>query len=90
MLLAKDQDNEALQKDLHAWLFEATRLREDLDCDERKRYLAANDYAARFCHRIRIEWQAVGELPLDELRRFFRLQLNEKISHIHTRAWATP
>jgi hypothetical protein len=88
MLLAKDQDNAALQKDLHAWLFEATRLKEDLDHDERNRYRAANDYAARFCHRLRIEWQSLGELPVDKLRRFFRLQLNEKISHIHTSAWA--
>ncbi len=73
---------------LHTWLFEATRLREDLDHDERRRYIAANDYAARFCHRIRAEWESVGQLPIEELRRFFRLQLNEKISHIHTSAFA--
>ena len=41
MLLAADQENDALQKDLHSWLFEATRLRDDLDDEERERYAAA-------------------------------------------------
>ncbi len=86
MLIAEDQANDALQKDLHTWLFEATRFREDLDNEERERYEAASRYAARFCHRIRADWQKVGELPVDELRRFFRLQLRDKISHIHSRA----
>lgn len=86
MLLATDQDNDALQKDLHGWLFEATRLKDDLDGEERERYAAANRYAARFCHRLRAEWQTLGALPVEELRRFFRLQLPDKISHIHARA----
>ena len=86
MLLAADQDNDTLQKELHSWLFEATRLKDDLDDEERERYTAANRYAARFCHRLRVEWQRLGALPVDELRRFFRLQLPEKISHIHARA----
>lgn len=86
MLLAADQDNEALQKDLHSWLFEATRLKDDLDDAERERYAAANRYAARFCHRLGAEWQRLGALPIEELRRFFRLQLRDKISHIHARA----
>ncbi len=86
MLLAADQDNDTLQKELHSWLFEATRLKDDLDDEERERYAAANRYAARFCHRLRVEWQRLGTLPVDELRRFFRLQLPDKISHIHARA----
>ena len=86
LLIAADQDNDVLQKDLHGWLFEATRLREDLDVEERERYAAANRYAARFCHRLRIEWEQLGELPVEELRRFFRLQLPDKISHIHAHA----
>ena len=86
MLLAADQENDALQKDLHGWLFESTRLKDDLDAEERERYTAANRYAARFCHRLRAEWQQLGTLPIDELRRFFRLQLPDKISHIHARA----
>ena len=89
MLLAEDQDNECLQQELHAWLFEATRLKDDLDHFERKRYEAASRYAARFCHRIQNEWQSAGKLPIDELRRFFRLQLQDKISHIHAGAWTT-
>ncbi len=86
LLIAADQDNDVLQKDLHGWLFEATRLKEDLDDEERERYAAANRYAARFCHRLRVEWEQLGTLPIDELRRFFRLQLPDKISHIHARA----
>lgn len=86
MLLASDQDNDILQKDLHGWLFEAARLKDDLDHEERQRYAAANRYAARFCHRLHREWQQLGAWPVEELRRFFRLQLPDKISHIHARA----
>jgi len=88
LLLADLQQNGALLDDLHGWLFEASRLRDDLGSEERSRYEAASRYAARFCHRIRQHWRRAGKLPLDELRQFFRLQLNDKISHIHTRAWA--
>lgn len=86
MLIAEDQDNASLQEGLHTWLFETARLKEELDGAERERYAAANRYAARFCHRLRARWQELGELPIEELRRFFRLQLRDKISHIHAGA----
>ena len=88
VLLADLQQNGALLDDLHGWLFEASRLRDDLGSEERSRYEAASRYAARFCHRLRQHWRRAGKLPLDELRQFFRLQFNDKISHIHTHTWA--
>ncbi len=87
LLLAEDQANHPMLDAMHALLFEATRLRDDLDIDERGRYEAASLYASRYCHRIQREWRETGALPLDELREFFRLQFADKISRIHAHAW---
>lgn len=88
MTLALEQANSELRERVHHTLFEATRLRDELDDDERDRYRAANDYAARFCYRVGQRLERRGRLPLRELRHFYRLQLNDKISHIHAQAWA--
>ena len=57
------------------------------DAEQLDRYRSANDYAARFCHRLQQQLIDNDELALSELRRFYRLQLGDKISHIHSRAW---
>ncbi|MEM8816189.1 MAG: hypothetical protein AAGE85_10190 [Pseudomonadota bacterium] len=88
LMLAEQQNNELLADRVHGWLFEEVRYNDELSDDERARYRAANDYAARYCHRLCQRWQNGGDLPVDELRQFFRLQLNDKISHIHSQAWA--
>ena len=87
LLLANGQDNDDMLGRIHGWLFEATRFRDDLNGEELDRYRAASSYASRYCHRIQLEWRETGDLPLDELRAFFRLQLHEKISRIHSQAW---
>ena len=86
-LLALDQANGDLLNKLHGWLFENVRYRDELDDEQMNRYRSANEYAARFCHRLRQQLIDNDELALSELRRFYRLQLGDKISHIHSRAW---
>lgn len=88
VMLASDQSNDTLLEKAHHTLFESTTLREELDDAERDRYRAASGYAARFCYRLGRRFRERGRLPLNELRHFFRLQLNDKISHIHTQAWS--
>ena len=87
-LLALDQADGDLLNRLHGWLFTNVRFHDELDDEQRKRYQSANDYAARFCHRLQKQLIDNDELALSELRRFYRLQLADKISHIHSRAWA--
>jgi len=86
-LLAQGQANGDLLNRLHGWLFENVRYHDDLDDEQLDRYRSANAYAARFCHRLRQQLIDNDELALSELRRFYRLQLGDKISHIHSRAW---
>jgi len=87
MLMALDQNEYELARELHRWLFDEVSYQPLLDHDERERYETANDYAARFCHRI---LQRIGEDScLQELRDFYRLSQAEKISHIHTLAWGS-
>jgi len=86
-LLALGQANGDLLNRLHGWLFDNVRYHDDLDDEQLDRYRSANAYAARFCHRLRQQLIDNDELALSELRRFYRLQLGDKISHIHSRAW---
>jgi hypothetical protein len=88
MLLAIGQSDRELSRRLHGWLFDEVRFHEDLDGEQYERYRSANEYAARFCHRLRRRLVHNAEHALGELRDFYRMQLSEKISHIHSRAWA--
>ena len=87
MLLAIGQSDRELLNSMHGWLFENVRFRDGLDREQLARYRSANGYAARFCHRLRQRLIDNSEFALSELRRFYRLQLSEKISHIHAQAW---
>ncbi len=87
MLLALGQSDTELLNGMHGWLFDNVRFHDELDGEELARYRSANDYAARFCHRLRRQLLADDREALAELRQFYRLQLADKISHIHTRAW---
>ena len=88
MLLAIEQDDAGLLNGMHSWLFDNVRFHEGLDDEQLKRYQSANDYAGRYCHRLRQQLIDNESLVLSELRQFYRLQLSEKISHIHAQAWA--
>ena len=84
-LLAMAQGRQNLMKRLHGWLFDDVRFRQDLDDEQAARYRAANDYAARFCHSLRERLIRNDDAVLPELRRFFRLPMTDKVSHIHSR-----
>lgn len=88
MLLALGQADTELPRRLHGWLFDNVRYHEQLDDEQYERYRSANEYAARYCHRLRRRLVHNAERALGELRDFYRMQLSEKISHIHSRAWA--
>lgn len=86
-MLALEQQDYDLARRLHGWLFEQVRFNPGLDREQAERYRAANDYAARFCHGLIERMQRDGDKGLEELRRFYRLSQNEKISHIHAQAY---
>ncbi len=87
MQLAREQGDPELQNGLYRRLFDSVTFREDLNEEESERYRAANDFAARFCRGLRRRLLRDSDSVLPELRKFYRLQLSEKISHIHSHAW---
>lgn len=87
MELARDQRDHELLNELHGKLFDNPRFSDDLDEEQLTRYRAATEYAARFCRGLRDRLLQSRNSTLGELRHFYRLPLNDKISHIHTRAW---
>ena len=82
------QTDKELLNGLHSWLFDEVSFHDELDHEQLERYRSTNDYASRFCHGLRQQLIENDELALSELRRFYRLQLSEKISHIHSKAWS--
>ncbi len=88
VLLAVDQGRGDILSSLHGWLFDDISFHEGLDAEQLSRYKAANDYAARFCARLSDRLLADGDQATSELRQFYRYSLSDKISHIHTSAWA--
>ncbi len=83
-LLALGQGRTEMLDHLHGWLFDEVSFHAELDNEKLARYRAANEYAARFCHALRGRLVKDGEAVLSELRRFFRLPMTDKISHIHS------
>jgi len=88
MQLAREQKDPDMLNGLFRRLFDMVKFRHDLDEEQSARYRAANDYAARFCRSLRPRLLQDSEGVLAELRRFYRLQLADKISHIHANAWS--
>jgi hypothetical protein len=72
--------------ELHHLLFERAHVDLRLAGERSELYRAANDYAARFCRRLQrlLSMQAarVGSETLAELRRFYRLSRERKMTHI--------
>ncbi len=88
MMLALEQADAELLNRLHGWLFDEVSFHSDLDEEQRDRYRSANDYAARFCHGLRDRLIHDDQTTLSQLREFYRLQMSDKISHIHTQVWS--
>ena len=87
MQMALEQGDNDMIHGLHGHLFENFRFRDDLDQEQLERYRAASEYAARFCRRLRRSLVKRGDIALAELRRFYRMPLNDKMSHIHSQSW---
>lgn len=87
-LLALDQKEYEFANSLHRWLFEEVRYNPNLSQEQLERYRAANDYAARYCHGLAKRLDRDSDTGLDELRHFYRLSQQAKISHIHSQAYA--
>jgi len=88
MQLALEQNDSELAEGLHRRLFDQARFHEHLDGRQLERYRAASGYAASFCRALKPRLRSWSEDLLPELRRFYRMSLGDKISHIHARAWA--
>lgn len=84
-LIAMQQANQRLSRNLHGLLFENVSFRDDLSDEQADRYRDANDYAARYCYGLRQQLQQDASGTLDQLRRFYRLQPGDKVSHIRSR-----
>ena len=87
-LMARDQEECEFANRLHGWLFDSIHFKPELSEDEHRRYRTANDYAARFCHGLMRRLRDNCNRTMRELRRFYRLKQTEKISHIHSQAYA--
>lgn len=87
-LMAQDQDECKFANRLHGWLFDRVSFKPELSEDQQERYKTANDYAARFCHGLLKRLRSDCIKTLHELRYFYRLTQTEKISHIHSQAYA--
>jgi hypothetical protein len=69
-------------------LYRDVRFSDDLDADERDRYRTANVEAERYAETLDrrfVRADRVGDM-LDELRRFYRMGLDEKRAHISRHA----
>jgi hypothetical protein len=71
-------------RDLRRRLYADVRFLDDLDADERDRYRTANAEAARYAEALErrfVRQNRVGDM-LGELRRFYRMALDDKRAHI--------
>lgn len=68
----------------HELLFERVSFHPHLSAIENNRYLTANRYAAKYCNSLRPGLRVEGVTPslTNELRRFYRLPLGDKIRRI--------
>ncbi len=83
--LLREQDPTRNPAELHRLLFERCRVDETLAGERAQMYREANRYAARFCHRMQQLLVAEGtrrSQALCELRRFYRLSQERKMTHI--------
>jgi hypothetical protein len=77
---------EGRSRELRARLYDRIRYHHDLESEERGRYQTANDEARSYTRALeerylRPQRQGVSEM-LIELRRFYRLSLEDKLGHI--------
>jgi len=81
-----DQHPGPLPKNLHKWLFEKIRFRDDLESESLARYRDANEYARRYCRHLEKSYFRHRQQPdpTRELRRFYRLNRSDKLHRIRS------
>ena len=87
MQLAREQNDTELMTGLHGRLFDNVQFHEHLNREQLERYRTASSYAAHFCQGLKRGLTYSADKTLFELRRFYRMTLGDKISHIHSCAW---
>ena len=84
--LLREQDPARYPSELHRLLFERSHIDTRLAQGRCELYREANHYAARFCRRLQRQLSAHGtrlhQEALTELRRFYRLSRERKVTHI--------
>jgi hypothetical protein len=84
--LLREQDPARFPAELHRLLFERCRIDLQLAGERCQLYREANQYAARFCRRLERQLSAQAATcrreALAELRRFYRLSRERKMTHI--------
>jgi hypothetical protein len=84
--LLREQDPGRYPAELHHLLFERARIDLRLAGERSDLYRAANQYAARFCRRLERQLSThaarARSETLAELRRFYRLSRERKVTHI--------
>jgi hypothetical protein len=84
--LLREQDPARYPAELHRLLFERCRIDVRLAGGRGQLYREANQYAARFCRRLERQLSAQAAAcrheALAELRRFYRLTRERKMTHI--------
>jgi len=84
--LLREQDPARYPAGLHRLLFERCRIDVRLAGERGQLYRQANQYAARFCRRLERQLSAQAAAcrleALAELRRFYRLSRERKMTHI--------
>ena len=84
--LLREQDPARYPAELHRLLFERARIALRLAGERTDLYREANQYAARFCRRLERQLSTRAALArhetLAELRRFYRLSRERKVTHI--------
>jgi len=86
MQLAREQRDAELSNVLHGRLFDDTRYQGHLTERQLERYRAASEFAARFCRILGPRLRRGSSKVLPELRRFYRMSLGDKVSHIYATA----
>ena len=87
MHFAREEQDTDTMNGLHGRLFDKVQFHDHLTSEQLERYRSATRYAARFCRGLRRRLARSGDDTLIELRRFYRMPLSDKISHIHSRCW---
>ncbi len=76
-------------RDIKRCLFEDSILQPDLQLDEKERYKNANRLAMNYCHHLESNYLKKNDLPsmMRDIRHFYRLGQNGKISRINSIAF---